>query len=80
MRKPKLNKDLREAISQDDDEKIKTLTTDLQQALYTVSSNLYQQAGGAEAAGANPDNGDSASSSSSSSSDDVIDADFTETK
>jgi molecular chaperone DnaK len=75
-----LIKDLREAISQDDDEKIKTLTTDLQQALYTVSSNLYQQAGGAEAAGANPDNGDSASSSSSSSSDDVIDADFTETK
>lgn len=59
-----LIKDLREAISQDDDEKIKTLTTDLQQALYTVSSNLYQQAGGAEAAGANPDNGDSASSSS----------------
>lgn len=75
-----LIKDLREAISQDDDEKIKTLTTDLQQALYTVSSNLYQQAGGAEAAGADVGNGDSASSSSSSSSDDVIDADFTETK
>jgi molecular chaperone DnaK len=75
-----LIKDLREAISQDDDEKIKTLTTDLQQALYTVSSNLYQQAGGAEAPGADVGNGDSASSSSSSSSDDVIDADFTETK
>ncbi|MFY7802820.1 MAG: molecular chaperone DnaK, partial [Limnoraphis robusta] len=74
-----LIKDLREAISQDDDEKIKTLTTDLQQALYTVSSNLYQQAGGAEAPGADVGNGDSASSSSSSSSDDVIDADFTET-
>lgn len=62
-----LIKDLREAISQDDDEKIKTLTTDLQQALYTVSSNLYQQAGGAEAPGADVGNGDSASSSSSSS-------------
>ena len=77
-------KDLREAISQEDDEKIQTLTTDLQQALYTLSSNLYQQAGGAEGApgeGApGPETGDSASSSSSSSSDDVIDADFTETK
>ncbi len=75
-------KDLREAISQEDDEKIKTLTTDLQQALYTLSSNLYQQAGGAEAAaGTGPDNGDSATpGGDSSSSDDVIDADFTETK
>ncbi|EAW37302.1 molecular chaperone DnaK [Lyngbya sp. PCC 8106] len=77
-------KDLREAISQEDDEKIQTLTTDLQQALYTLSSNLYQQAGGAEGApgeGApGPETGDSASSSSSSSSEDVIDADFTETK
>lgn len=80
-----MTKDLREAISQEDDEKIQTLTTELQQALYTLSSNLYQQAGGAEAAGgAGPDvgNGDAGASSSSGggSPDDVIDADFTETK
>ena len=75
-------KDLRDAIAQDDDAKIQTLTTDLQQALYTLSSNLYQQAGGAEAAaGEGPDaGGDAGSSSGGGSSDDVIDADFTETK
>jgi Molecular chaperone len=39
-------KELREAIAQDDDDKIKTLTTDLQQALFAVGSNIYQQAGG----------------------------------
>ena len=80
-------KDLREAIAQDDDAKIQTLTTDLQQALYTLSSNLYQQAGGAEAAAGagagagapGPEEGD-AGASGGGSSDDVIDADFTETK
>lgn len=77
-----LIKDLREAIAAEEDEKIQALTTDLQQALYTVSSNLYQQAGGAsEEGGAAPGTDDApASSSAESSSDDVIDADFTETK
>jgi molecular chaperone DnaK len=37
-------KDLREAIAKEDDAAIKTLTTELQQAFYAVSSNLYQQA------------------------------------
>ncbi|MEL7036811.1 MAG: molecular chaperone DnaK [Cyanobacteria bacterium J06592_8] len=75
-----LIKDLREAISTEDDEKIQTLNTDLQQALYTLSSNLYQQAGGAEAAaGGEAPNGDTADAGSDSA-DDVIDADFTETK
>ncbi len=77
-----LIKDLREAIAAEEDEKIQALTTDLQQALYTVSSNLYQQAGGAPEDGGAAPGGDEASASSSaeSSSDDVIDADFTETK
>ncbi len=83
-----LIKDLREAVSQDDDEKIQSLTTDLQQALYTLSSNLYQQAEGAPAgpeAGAgvgDPEAGSPGNDggSGSSSSDDVIDADFTEAK
>lgn len=77
-----LIKDLRDAIAQDDDEKIQTLTTDLQQALYTLSSNLYQQADGAApdaGAEAGATNGASASADGSGS-DDVIDADFTEAK
>ncbi len=70
-------KELREAITQDDDEKIKTLTTDLQQALFAVGSSIYQQAGG----GAPEDGGPSAGGSKPpSGGDDVIDADFTESK
>ncbi|MEY3866190.1 MAG: hypothetical protein RLZZ338_81 [Cyanobacteriota bacterium] len=74
-----LIKDLRDAIAKEDDERIKSLTTDLQQAFYTVSSNLYQQAGGAPGT---PGEGPSAGGGSPSSSggDDVIDADFTESK
>ncbi|NET16908.1 MAG: Hsp70 family protein, partial [Okeania sp. SIO1H6] len=77
-----LIKDLRDAVAQEYDEKITSLTTELQQALYTVSSNIYQQGDGAPGDGAAP-NGDAGASSSSSSAgggDDVIDADFTEAK
>lgn len=74
-----LIKDLRDAIAQEDDNRIKTLTTELQQAFYTVSSNLYQQAGGAPTGdpgeGAGPTGGGTAGGG-----DDVIDADFTESK
>jgi molecular chaperone DnaK (HSP70) len=64
-----LIKDLRDAINSEDDDRIKTLTTELQQAFYAVSSNLYQQAGGGGGpGGAGPTGGG----------DDVIDADFTE--
>ncbi|NET65116.1 MAG: molecular chaperone DnaK [Moorea sp. SIO1G6] len=76
-----LIKDLREAIGQEDDEKIKTLTTELQQALYSVSANLYQQAeGAAEATDAAGAPGSDAGASSSSGGDDVIDAEFSESK
>ncbi len=76
-----LIKDLRDAIAQDDDEKIQSLTTDLQQALYTLSSNLYQQADGAAAPDAEAGDANGASAEAGSSgSDDVIDADFTEAK
>jgi len=74
-----LVKDLREAISKDDDEQIKKLTPELQQALFAVGSNLYQQAGdGPTAGGPSPDGG--SGSTPSGSGDDVIDADFTESK
>ncbi|MDY7002460.1 MAG: molecular chaperone DnaK [Cyanobacteriota bacterium] len=76
-----LIKDLRDAVSQEDDERIQSLTTELQQALYSVSSNIYQQ-GSPDGATPPPPNGDGAAESSSSSAggEDVIDADFTETK
>ncbi len=74
-----LVKDLRDAVSKDDDEQIKKLTPELQQALFAVGSNIYQQAGGG-APGTTPPEGDGASSSSTGTGDDVIDADFTESK
>jgi molecular chaperone DnaK len=70
-----LVKELREANSQDNFDRVKTLTTDLQQALYSITTNLYQQAGG-DAGGAEPGPG----AGSPPPGDDVIDADFTESK
>jgi molecular chaperone DnaK len=73
-----LVKDLRDAISQEDDERIKTLMPELQQTLYSIGTNIYQQAGGGTADGPTEDG--SSGSSTSSTGDDVIDADFTESK
>jgi len=73
-----LVKEVREAVAKEDDEQIKKLTPELQQALFAVGSNIYQQAGGGAAPGAEPQDGGSTSSSGSG--DDVIDADFTESK
>jgi molecular chaperone DnaK len=76
-----LIKDLKEAVGAEDDEKIKTLMPELQQALYSIGSSVYQQAGGAAPG---PDGGapgaDTGDSSSSGGGDDVIDAEFSETK
>jgi len=78
-----LIKDLKDAVTQEDDEKIKTLMPELQQLLYSIGTNIYQQASGAPGAEAGP-NGTGApgagSSSSSGTGDDVIDAEFSETK
>jgi molecular chaperone DnaK len=71
-----LVKDLREAVAKEDDEQIKKLTPELQQALFAVGSNVYQQAGGATP-GAEASNSETTGSSGG---DDVIDADFTETR
>jgi molecular chaperone DnaK len=75
-----LIKNLREAISSDNTEQIKSLTTELQQALYAVSTNLYQQSGAAPG-GPGPDDGAGPDASGGGGSDeDVIDAEFSETK
>lgn len=79
-------KELKEAVANEDDEKIKTLLPELQQTLYSIGSSVYQQGEGAPDAaagagapdGAEPPAGDAGGSSDSG--DDVIDAEFSETK
>ena len=71
-----LIKDLREAIESEDDDRIKTMTTELQQAFYAVSSSLYQQAGGPTDGPGGP--GGPTDGGPTGGGDDVIDADFTE--
>jgi molecular chaperone DnaK len=73
-----LIKDLREAVTKEDDEAIQRLMPELQQTLYAIGTNLYQQAGGAAPGGDDP--GAGAGPTSAPSGDDVIDADFTESK
>ena len=41
--------DLKTAIAQEDYDRIKSVQTELQQALYTIGSNIYQQSGGGDA-------------------------------
>jgi molecular chaperone DnaK len=71
-----LVKELREAIQAENFDTIKSKKEELEQTLYQISSNVYQQAdgGGAEASAS------AESSATSDGGDDVIDADFTETK
>ncbi len=71
-----LIKDLKDALAQDNDDQIKSLTEELQQVLYSIGSSVYQQAGGAPGA----DAGAAPGGSPSESSDDVIDAEFSEPK
>ncbi|ANV85114.1 molecular chaperone DnaK [Picosynechococcus sp. PCC 7003] len=78
-------KDLKEAVTQENDEKISTLMPELQQLLYTIGSNIYQQAGGdPSAAGFDPNaaTGGAApgGNTGNDGGDDVIDAEFSETK
>lgn len=73
-----LIKDLKEAIASENHEQMQSLTTELQQALYGISTQLYQQ--GEAAAGASPEGATAPESNDTGGGDDdVIDADFTET-
>ncbi len=77
---------LKEAVNQEDDEQIQKLTPELQQVLYSIGSSAYQQDGGTAAGATGEDTtggdttGGSSESSSKSDGDDVIDAEFSETK
>ncbi|BAZ03770.1 molecular chaperone DnaK [Calothrix sp. NIES-3974] len=78
--KEKINglvKELKDAVAKEDDDTIKRLMPELQQALFQVGSNIYQQQGTGDAG---TDGSSAGSTGSTSGGDDVIDADFTETK
>ena len=76
-----LIKDLKDAVAKEDDARIKTLMPELQQTLYSIGSSVYQEAGGVGTDGAAPGNGsDAPNGSTADSGDDVIDAEFSETK
>ena len=81
-----LNKDLKEALEGEDLSRIRSLKDQVQQALYTAGASVYQQAAG-QGSGAAPGQDPTAAAGagaatggSSGGGDDVIDADFTETK
>jgi molecular chaperone DnaK len=73
--------DLKAAVEKDDTDAIKATLEQLQQALYAAGASVYQQAGadGASAGASAGGNGNGASAAGSSA-DDVIDAEFTESK
>jgi molecular chaperone DnaK len=71
------SKTLKAAIEKEDYDTIKSTLEQLQQALYAAGASVYQQAG---ADGAAAPGGDGAGASSGAAGDDVIDAEFTESK
>jgi molecular chaperone DnaK len=77
-------KTLKEAVEKEDFATIKTELEELQKALYSAGASVYQQAAGAEAAGNGAAGGSSSGAgnagAASSAGDDVIDAEFTESK
>ena len=71
---------LKEAVDKDDFDAMKSLLEELQQELYALGASVYQQAGADGAApGADADAG-ATGASAADSGDDVIDAEFTESK
>jgi molecular chaperone DnaK len=72
-RAEELIKTLREAINQEDYDHMKSLSSDLQQALMQIGSAIYAQAGGSPSS-------DTATGTSHDTGKDVIDADFIENK
>ena len=70
---------LKEATEKDDFETMKSLLAELQQELYALGASVYQQAGAAPGGPTPPEPG-SSDPGGSGSGDDVIDAEFTESK
>jgi molecular chaperone DnaK len=74
-----LIKELRDAVAKEDDTEIQRLTPEVQQTLYAIGSNIYQQAG-AEGGGDGGAGNPPPSGGATGGADDVIDAEFSETK
>ena len=72
--------DLKAAVERDDTDAIKATLEQLQQALYAAGASVYQQAGADGAASAASAGNGNGASSAGSAADDVIDAEFTESK
>ncbi len=71
---------LKEALANDDTATIKTVLEQLQQALYAAGASVYRQAGADGVASEAPGGNGNGASAGASSADDVIDAEFTESK
>jgi len=72
---------LKEALEKEDFDTMKSELEVLQQALYAAGASVYQQAGATAGDGAAPGgNGSTGNGSGAASADDVIDAEFTESK
>jgi molecular chaperone DnaK len=77
-----LIKELKEAVAKDDDKEIQRLTPEVQQTLMAIGSNIYAQAGAnADGGGGDdPGAGTPPGGGTTGGVDDVIDAEFSETK
>jgi molecular chaperone DnaK len=71
---------LKEATEKEDFDSMKSLLEQLQQELYALGASVYQQAGADGAASPGADGAAGAAGSGSNAGDDVIDAEFTESK
>jgi molecular chaperone DnaK len=75
-----LIKELKEAVTKEDDTEIQRLTPEVQQTLMAIGSNIYAQAGAAGDGSDDADGGTPPPGGATGGADDVIDAEFSETK
>jgi molecular chaperone DnaK len=74
-----LIKELREAVTKEDDAEIQRLKPEVQQVLYSIGSSVYQ-AGDVPPPGGDDSGSGGGGTTSSTGGDDVIDAEFSESK
>ncbi|MCY7367320.1 MAG: Hsp70 family protein, partial [Chamaesiphon sp.] len=75
-----LIKELKEAVTKEDDAEIQRLTPQVQETLMAIGSNIYAQAGAEGGGGDDGGAGTPPGGGSTGGGDDVIDAEFSETK
>ena len=75
-----LIKELKEAVAKEDDAEIQRLTPQVQETLMAIGSNIYAQAGAEGGGGDDGGAGTPPGGGSTGGADDVIDAEFSETK